>query len=277
MSRSLWKLISTPIIYKLCSALHFLISMLCLFYYSWRASSYPPRMVQTRQTIVNCTTRGERYPKSVSDITWYRRIELLTYPYLTFLSAMTQNECKYSWDVKVQKTVGCWSSVIGNQQVIGSLAKWLSVIGHCWSRGPTTSKHRCYNISAYDSSLFPRPSGIDRITPTQQNNGHIFGEHFHYSLANRFTPLVSVPMYTWNYRRRPILSPPRPASTVQTEPLTSCTRASVKVSQSCINSTYSGCLEYDWVKKIHWVTYRVTHLVANPGWADFDLGSSPTW
>ena len=34
-----------------------------------------------------------------------------------------------SWDVMAQKTIGRWSSVSGNQQVIGSHAKWPSVIG----------------------------------------------------------------------------------------------------------------------------------------------------
>ena len=133
--------------------------MLCLFYYSWRASSYPRHQgwyKQDKRWLI--AQPGENdIQRAFSDITWYRRIELLTYPYLTFLTAMTQNECKYSRDVKPQKTIGHWLSVSGNQQVIGSLAKWLSVIGHCWSRGPTTSAHKCYNISAYDSSLFPRP------------------------------------------------------------------------------------------------------------------------
>ena len=57
----------------------------------------------------------------------------------------------YIWDVIAQKTVGRWSSVSGNQQVIGSHAKWPSVIDHCRSRGPTMNKHKCYNISAYVS------------------------------------------------------------------------------------------------------------------------------
>ena len=53
-----------------------------------------------------------------------------------------------SWDVIAQKTVGCWSLVSGNQQVIGSHAKWLSVIGQHRSWGPTTKAHKYYNISA---------------------------------------------------------------------------------------------------------------------------------
>ena len=76
------------LIFKLCSASHFLISMLCLFYYSWRASSYPPKMVQTRQTIVNCTTRAGR-PISKGRFLTSRGItewKELTYRYPIFLT-----------------------------------------------------------------------------------------------------------------------------------------------------------------------------------------------
>ena len=58
----------------------------------------------------------------------------------------------YIWDVIAQKTVGRWSSVSGNQQVIGSHVKWPSVISHCRSRGPTTNAHKWYNISANERS-----------------------------------------------------------------------------------------------------------------------------
>ena len=42
-----------------------------------------------------------------------------------------------------------WSQVSGNQQIIGSHAKWPSVIGHRWSRGPTRTNAKVLNNLSY--------------------------------------------------------------------------------------------------------------------------------
>ena len=52
------------------------------------------------------------------------------------------------YELRCYGTKNRWSSVSGNQQVIGSHAEWPSVIGHRRSQGPTKNAHKCYNISA---------------------------------------------------------------------------------------------------------------------------------
>ena len=97
------------------------------------------------------------------------------------------------------------TSVVGNQQVIGSHAKWPSVIGHHQLRGPTTNGHKCYNISAIEGFLAfcPMPTNLSPNNPLEY--GHLTMCHaIEVYRANQ--PEASVLMQRLTYPTETVLS-----------------------------------------------------------------------